>query len=61
MKLPIPTIHPDQRHYDRLKFHNSYKLWSTKCAKCSADIETIYSPQNSAKIFCEKCYLQEVY
>lgn len=61
MKLPIPRIHPDQRHYNRLKFHNAYKLWSTKCAKCSADIETIYSPQNPTKVFCEKCYLQEVY
>ena len=61
MKLLIPRIHPDQRHYNRLKFHNAYKLWSRKCAKCSSDIETIYSPEDSKKVFCEKCYLEEVY
>jgi len=61
MKLPIPRIHPDQRHYDRLKFHNSYKLWSTKCAKCAADIQTTYAPENPQIIYCENCYLREVY
>lgn len=61
MTLPIPRIHPDQRHYNRLKFHNFYKLWSAKCTNCSAEIETIYSPEMAKKVFCEKCYLKEVY
>jgi hypothetical protein len=61
MKLPIPRVHPDQRHHNRLQSHNEYKLWSTKCTMCGADIETIHSPQSSEKVFCEKCYLQSVY
>lgn len=63
MKLPIPRIHPDERHYNRLKFHNSYKLWNAKCAKCGADIQTVYSPSSGVakNVYCEKCYLGEVY
>lgn len=61
MNLPIPRIHADQRHYIRLKFHNHYKLWREKCAKCNTDIETIYPPESQEKVFCEKCYQQEVF
>jgi hypothetical protein len=61
MKLPIPRVHPDQRHYNRLKSHNSYKLWSKKCTKCDADIETTYGAKAPEKIYCEACYLKEVY
>ena len=61
MGLPIPQNCPDQRHYDRLKFHNYYTLWPRKCAKCDKQIETIYKPQSPEIVYCEDCYLKEVY
>lgn len=61
MKLPIPRIHPDQRHYNRIKLHNTYKLWSATCAKCGTNIQTIYAPDKPEIVYCEACYLQEVY
>ena len=61
MTILEPTIHPDQRHQNRLKLHNSYSLHKTKCDKCDKNIEAIYIPENKQKIYCEKCYLEEIY
>lgn len=59
--LPVPHRHPDQRHWDRLALKNPYKLWNRKCDKCQADIRTSYSPERPEKVYCESCYLKEVY
>jgi hypothetical protein len=32
--LPIPKIHPDQRHLDRVKLRNPRKIYDRKCDKC---------------------------
>ncbi len=59
--LPIPRRHPDQRHWDRMKLKNPYKLWNRKCDKCQSDIQTTYAPDRPEKVYCESCYLKEVY
>ncbi|MFA6305497.1 MAG: hypothetical protein WC651_02080 [Candidatus Gracilibacteria bacterium] len=61
MKIAIPKRHPDQRHYDRLKLHDVYRLWQRKCDKCDKDVQAIYSPERPEKVYCEECYLKEVY
>ncbi len=72
MKLPIPRRHPDQRHYDRLKFHDAHNLWERSCVKCGKKILTIYRTENghsasasepgtALRVCCEECYLKEVY
>ncbi len=61
MKLPIPRICPDQRHFDRLKFHNYYRLCDRKCAKCGKDVKSVYAPGRPEIVYCEDCYLKEVY
>lgn len=61
MKLPLPRRHPDQRHYDRLKLHDAHRLWERKCAKCSKNIQTIYLPESKNIVYCESCYLKEIY
>jgi CxxC-x17-CxxC domain-containing protein len=61
MKLPIPLICPDQRHYDRIKLHGYYSLWKRKCAKCGKEIETAYLPNGREIVYCESCYLKTVY
>jgi hypothetical protein len=58
MKLPIPLVCPDERHYARLKSHNDYKLLDSKCAKCGKDIKTTCRAEI---VYCEECYLREVY
>lgn len=34
MKLPIPRLHPDQRHLERMALRNPRKLRDRKCMKC---------------------------
>lgn len=60
-KLPVPRICHDCRYAERLKLRNPRKLWERKCDKCSASIKTTYSPESPEKIYCEKCYLKEIY
>ena len=59
--LPIPRLHPDLRYDQRLKLRNPRHLWSRKCMKCRKGIETTYAPERPETIYCEECYLKEVY
>lgn len=59
--LPLPHRHPDQRHKDRLAWLNPRRLWDRACAKCGTAIKTSYSPDRPEIVYCEKCYLKEVY
>ncbi|MBU0457989.1 hypothetical protein KJ652_07215 [Patescibacteria group bacterium] len=61
MKLPIPHLHPDERHKQRMKLRNPRKLWKRKCDKCEKDIQTSYDPERPESVLCEECYLKEVY
>jgi len=61
MNLPIPHLHPDQRHKDRMALRNPRKLWKRNCMKCNSEIQTTYSPERPEIVYCEKCYLKEVY
>lgn len=61
MNLPIPHKCPDQRFKERLNLRTPIQLWSRQCEKCSTEIYTPYSPTRQEKIYCEKCYLQEIY
>jgi hypothetical protein len=33
-ELPIPRLHPDQRHRERLKNRPPRQLWKRNCQKC---------------------------
>ena len=60
-QLPIPRRHPDQRHKDRMTLKNPRKLWDRKCDNCGKGIHTSYSSERLEKVYCEECYLKEVY
>jgi len=61
MNVPIPRRCPDQRHLDRFALRNPRKLWTRSCTKCGNKIETSYSPERPEIVYCEECYLKEVY
>lgn len=61
MRLPVPHIHPDERHRQRKTLRNPRKLWVRSCAICSKTIQTTFAPDRPEKIYCEACYLKEVY
>lgn len=60
-KLPVPHLHPDERHKRRLILRNLRKIWDRECCKCGKEIQTTYNPNGSEKLYCEGCYLKEVY
>ena len=60
-KLPIPRLHPDERHRHRMALRNPRKLWNRTCAKCHKPIATSYAPDRPEIVYCEECYLKEVY
>lgn len=61
MNIPIPREHPDVRMDRRRKMRNPLRLWGRKCAKCQKGIQTTYSPDRPEIVYCERCYLEEVY
>jgi len=61
MRLPLPRLHPKERHRLRLAQRNPYILWSRLCGKCGKPTSTTYAPERPETIYCEGCYLKEVY
>ncbi|MSR67369.1 hypothetical protein EXS65_00880 [Candidatus Peribacteria bacterium] len=59
--LPVPRLHPDERHKRRMALRNPCKLWKRECMKCRKPIETSYSPDRPEIVYCERCYLETVY
>ncbi len=60
-RIPIPRLHPDERHRRRLMLRNPRKLWKRNCAKCKKEIQTTYAPERPEIVYCESCYLSTVY
>ncbi|MDD5041185.1 MAG: hypothetical protein PHX87_02845 [Candidatus Peribacteraceae bacterium] len=60
-RLPVPYFHPDERHRQRMQKKNPRKLWRRNCMKCKKPVETTYAPERPETVYCEECYLKEVY
>ncbi len=61
MNVPIPRLSPDERHRRRMALRNPLQLWKRACAKCKKSIATSFAPDRPEIVYCETCYLQEVY
>ena len=59
--LPVPRRSWLQRHIDRLSQRNPRKLFKRECGKCNKAIDTTYAPERPETVYCEECYLKEVY
>ncbi len=59
--LPIPRFHPEERHRRRMTLRAPYRLWDRSCAKCQKEIQTSYAPDRPEIVYCESCYLKDVY
>ncbi|MFH0838250.1 MAG: zinc-ribbon domain containing protein [Patescibacteria group bacterium] len=61
MDFPVPHRRPDQRHRDRMSLRPPYRLWERICDSCKKEIRTTYAPDRPEIVYCEQCYLKEVY
>lgn len=59
--IPVPHLHPERRHQIRMQLKNPRRLFERKCAKCGTAIKTSYAPDRPEVVYCEQCYLKEVY
>ncbi len=70
MNIPVPRYCPNCRYYQRLYWKLPWKLWHRTCmcdlsthshkGKCLNEFETAYAPDRPERVYCEKCYQQEV-
>jgi hypothetical protein len=60
-RILVPHFHPDERKRERIAQRNPQKLWKRECGKCGRAIQTTYAPERPEIIYCETCYLKEVY
>lgn len=61
MEVPIPHFAPETRNEMRIRARNPHHTWERNCEKCGKIIQTSYSPNRPEKVYCESCYLAEVY
>lgn len=59
--IPYPSKHPDDRHAERFALRNWYRLFDRKCDKCEISMKSGYSSGDKRRVYCEKCYREEVY
>ena len=59
--LPIPHRHPNQRQQALRARQNASKFYQRNCGHCAKSIQTTYSPDSPEQVYCDECYLSEVY
>lgn len=59
--IPLPRLHPNERHQVRLAKRGSLSLIDRNCTQCQKQLQTIYSQDTAPLLYCETCYLSKVY
>ncbi len=60
-EIPLPRLCPNCRHRARSALRAPRALWKRDCANCGNEVTTSYPPSFSGKVYCEVCYLKDVY
>jgi hypothetical protein len=62
-KIPLPRKHSEIRYQERLKLRNPFILHHRTCDRdgCNNEFDTTFALDRPEKVYCEKCYLEEVY
>jgi hypothetical protein len=59
--LPLPRLCPNCRLYEAFSSLPKPKLYKRTCMNgCGRSFDTSYSPERPEKVYCERCYQQEV-
>jgi hypothetical protein len=61
MNVPVPLRCPDCRHNRRMDLRPPARVWKRDCMKCKKSIQTTYPSERPEIVYCEECYLKEVY
>ena len=59
--LPVPRYHHDERYQRRMALINPFRLHDRTCTKCGKGIQSTFTGDREEQVYCEECYLKEVY
>ena len=59
--LPLPSLHPDERHRQRMDRRNPRVSWRRECDKCNGAFPSTYPPAATEQIYCQECYRREIF
>ncbi len=57
----VPKVCFECRHKRRMSYKNPRRMYARNCMKCSKEIQSTGSPEGQEVVYCESCYLGEVY
>lgn len=57
----IPRTCQECIYKELIALKNPRYLWQRNCYKCKCPIQTTYAPERKETVYCEKCYLEEMY
>ena len=68
--IPLPRLHPEERHKERMKRRNPFILHHRQCMcdqsghdhanRCPVEFETAYTLDRQETVFCWACYQKEI-
>ena len=61
LRIPLPRSCFNDRHLERISQRNPRKLFSRDCQQCGKALESTFAPDRTERIYCEECYMKEVY
>ena len=61
MNLPLPVIHPEERHARRISERLPRNLWERQCDRCKAILQTSFHRERPEIIYCTACYEHYLY
>jgi hypothetical protein len=61
LNIPLPRLHPNERHLDRLRWRNPRALAKHACTKCGTQVVSTFEKHRPANILCEDCYLLHIH
>ena len=59
--IPLPRLCPADRHKKRCEDLLPCQVFRRQCQGCARQIDTSYPPNDSRKVYCERCYLEETH
>lgn len=61
MVVPLPHFAPETRNEMHMAMRNPIWSWDRECSKCGKEIVTSIAPDKPQSVYCETCFLEEVY
>lgn len=59
-KMPMPDFCPACRHRQRMALRNERKLYSRTCIKCGEAMFSTYPQEAPYKVYCQKCFWENI-